>query len=184
MTSRLQTRLTFIGALTNHVRTLVEESEREVPDPRIAGSFARYSRIDKTKTQLCAARAHISPRVQIQRELSNAKVKSHVRDPEMRVRATPWRKSNHPTKRFGQLPKRSKSDILSHLKPDNSVAIDDAEIAECLADSRDSMLSRFHQSASHQFIWDELPKFSPQHAQHNGNLTKALPEPDHLRLLS
>ncbi|GBP22671.1 Probable RNA-directed DNA polymerase from transposon BS [Eumeta japonica] len=66
----------------------------------------------------------------------------------MRVGATSW-KSNHPTKRFGQLPKRSKPRIypIPHSKPDNSVAIDDAEIAECLADSIETQCS--HASPPH-----------------------------------
>ncbi|GBP69709.1 hypothetical protein EVAR_79942_1 [Eumeta japonica] len=68
----------------------------------------------------------------------------------MRVGATSWRKLNHPTKRFGQLPKRSKSRIypIPHSKPDNSVAIDDAEIAECLADSIETQCSRFLRTTS------------------------------------
>ncbi|GBP41739.1 hypothetical protein EVAR_33730_1 [Eumeta japonica] len=48
------------------------------------------------------------------------------------------------TKRFGQLPKRSKPrdiPLYPHSKPDNSVAIDDAEIAECLADSIETQCS-------------------------------------------
>ncbi|GBP15404.1 Probable RNA-directed DNA polymerase from transposon BS [Eumeta japonica] len=69
----------------------------------------------------------------------------------MRVGATSWRKSNHPTKRFGQLPKRSKPrDIPLYpplKKPDNSEAIDDAEIAECLADSIETQCS--HASPPH-----------------------------------
>ncbi|GBP42588.1 hypothetical protein EVAR_87139_1 [Eumeta japonica] len=67
----------------------------------------------------------------------------------MRVGATSWRKSNHPTKRFGQLPKRSKPRIypIPHSKTDNSVAIDDAEIAECLADSIETQCS--HASPPH-----------------------------------
>ncbi|GBP31632.1 Probable RNA-directed DNA polymerase from transposon BS [Eumeta japonica] len=64
----------------------------------------------------------------------------------MRVGATSWRKLNHPTKRFGQLPKRSKPrDIPLYpqlKKPGNSVAIDDAEIAECLADSIETQCSQ------------------------------------------
>ncbi|GBP30770.1 Probable RNA-directed DNA polymerase from transposon BS [Eumeta japonica] len=68
----------------------------------------------------------------------------------MRVGATSWRKLNHPTKRFGQLPKRSKPRIYPYTplkKPDNSVAIDDAEIAECLADSIETQCS--HASPPH-----------------------------------
>ncbi|GBP66408.1 hypothetical protein EVAR_88742_1 [Eumeta japonica] len=56
----------------------------------------------RAKTQL---RAHNS-RVQIQSARSPTRSES---SPEFRMRVgATWRKSNHPTKRFGQLPKRSK----------------------------------------------------------------------------
>ncbi|GBP61167.1 hypothetical protein EVAR_28375_1 [Eumeta japonica] len=64
-----------IGALTNHVRTVVEE--RASGGSGILGSpevSARYSRIDKSKNAVCAARAHIPlPSTDPERELSNAK---------------------------------------------------------------------------------------------------------------
>ncbi|GBP80338.1 hypothetical protein EVAR_61889_1 [Eumeta japonica] len=59
-----------IGALTNHVRTVVE-SEREVPASSDRWKFPPIQLI-RAKTQLCA-REHIPLEVQIRRELSNAK---------------------------------------------------------------------------------------------------------------
>ncbi|GBP22612.1 hypothetical protein EVAR_13892_1 [Eumeta japonica] len=71
-------------------------------------------------------------------------------------------KSNHPTKRFGQLPKRSKPRIypIPHSKPDNSEAIDDAEIAECLADSIETQCS--HASARHRSYQSHRGRGSPK----------------------
>ncbi|GBP50656.1 hypothetical protein EVAR_34164_1 [Eumeta japonica] len=61
----------------------------------------------------------------------------------MRVGATSWRKSNHPTKRLGsyQSAQNRGYTLYPTQKPDNSVAIDDAEIAECLADSIETQCS-------------------------------------------
>ncbi|GBP20960.1 hypothetical protein EVAR_9531_1 [Eumeta japonica] len=95
MTSRLDEIDLAIGALTNHVRTVVEESEREVPASSDRRKFPPdILELIRAKTQLCAARAHIPlPSTDPERELSNAK------------------------------------------------AIDDAEIAECLADSIETQCS-------------------------------------------
>ncbi|GBP79851.1 hypothetical protein EVAR_89290_1 [Eumeta japonica] len=49
-----------IGALTNHVRTVVEESEREIPASSDRRKFPPdILQLIRAKTQLCAARAHI-----------------------------------------------------------------------------------------------------------------------------
>ncbi|GBP97725.1 RNA-directed DNA polymerase from mobile element jockey [Eumeta japonica] len=133
-----------IGALTNHVRTVVEESEREVPASSDRRKFPPdILELIRAKTQLCAASAYPTPEYRSRARSSN-EVKARVRESEMRVGATSWRKLNHPTKRFGQLPKRFKTGIYPYTptqKPDNSVAIDDAEIAECLADSIETQCS-------------------------------------------
>ncbi|GBP12894.1 hypothetical protein EVAR_79244_1 [Eumeta japonica] len=98
----------------------------------------------------------------------------------MRVGATSWRKSNHPTKRFGQLPKRSKPRIYPYTqKPDNSVAIDDAEIAECLADSIETQCS--HASPPHDIahisrIEEEVLQNFPRTQRRSGSrLTQRSP---------
>ncbi|GBP81498.1 Probable RNA-directed DNA polymerase from transposon BS [Eumeta japonica] len=114
----------LFGALTNHVRTVVEESEREVPASSDRRKFPPdILELIRAKTQLCAARAYPTPEYRSRaRALA---VKARVRESEMRVGATSWRKSNHPTKQ----------------------AIDDAEIAECLADSIETQCS--HASPPH-----------------------------------
>ncbi|GBP37937.1 hypothetical protein EVAR_84923_1 [Eumeta japonica] len=62
-----------IGALTNHVRTVVEE-RAGFRHPRIAGSFRRYSRIDKSKNAALRRASIIShSRVQIQSASSQRK---------------------------------------------------------------------------------------------------------------
>ncbi|GBP84709.1 Probable RNA-directed DNA polymerase from transposon BS [Eumeta japonica] len=68
----------------------------------------------------------------------------------MRVGATSWRKSNHPTKRLGsyQSAQNRGYTLIPHSKPDNSVAIDDAEIAECLADSIETQCSHAFRTTS------------------------------------
>ncbi|GBP19846.1 hypothetical protein EVAR_75139_1 [Eumeta japonica] len=118
--------------------------------PRIAGSFRRYSRIDKSKTQLCAARA--TSRVQIQSASSPARSESS----RSGIRNESWSdlmeeiKPSH--KAFWAVTKALKTeDIPYTTQKDNSVAIDDAEIAECLADSIETQCSRFP-SARHRHI--------------------------------
>ncbi|GBP78854.1 Probable RNA-directed DNA polymerase from transposon BS [Eumeta japonica] len=135
-----------IGALTNHVRTVVEESE-QVPAFSDRRKFPPdILELIRAKTQLCRASAYPTPEYRSRAPALQREVKARVRESEMRVGATSWRKLNHPTKRFGQLPKRSKPRDIPYTptqKPDNSVAIDDAEIAECLADSIETQCSRF-----------------------------------------
>ncbi|GBP93519.1 hypothetical protein EVAR_98271_1 [Eumeta japonica] len=71
----------------------------------------------------------------------------------MRVGATSWRNQTIPQSVLG-LPKHSKPRDIPYTptqKPDNSVAIDDAEIAECLADSIETQCS--HASSARHFIY-------------------------------
>ncbi|GBP22670.1 hypothetical protein EVAR_13951_1 [Eumeta japonica] len=61
-------------ALTNHVRTVVEESEREVPASSDRRKFPPdILELIRAKTQLCAARAIPLPSTDPERRLSNAK---------------------------------------------------------------------------------------------------------------
>ncbi|GBP05610.1 Probable RNA-directed DNA polymerase from transposon BS [Eumeta japonica] len=123
-------------------------ASRRFRHPRIAGSFRRYSRIDKTKTQLCAAKPY--PLEYRSRRSSPA---SEARVQEFRNES--WSdlmeiKPSH--KAFWAVTKALKTEDIPYTptqKPDNSVAIDDAEIAECLADSIETQCSRFP-SARHR----------------------------------
>ncbi|GBP06035.1 hypothetical protein EVAR_3276_1 [Eumeta japonica] len=95
-----------IGALTNHVRTVVEESEREVPVSSDRRKFPPdILELIRAKTQLCRASAYSHSRVQIQSASFQREVKARV-----------WEFRNE-------------------------MAIDDAEIAECLADSIETQCS-------------------------------------------
>ncbi|GBP70608.1 Probable RNA-directed DNA polymerase from transposon BS [Eumeta japonica] len=140
-----------IGALTNHVRTVVEESEREVPASSDRRKFPPdILELIRAKTQLCAARAHI-PLLSTdpERELSKRSESSRSG-----IRNESWSdlmeeiKPSH--KAFWAVTKALKTEgytLYPHSKPDNSVAIDDAEIAECLADSIETQCS--HASPPH-----------------------------------
>ncbi|GBP53508.1 hypothetical protein EVAR_45381_1 [Eumeta japonica] len=121
---------------------------RHLGSPEVS---ARYSRIDKrTKTQLCAARAHIPPRVQIQSASLQREVKARVRE----FRNESWSdlmeeiKPSHKAFWVTKALKTEGYTPIPHSKPDNSVAIDDAEIAECLADSIETQCSRFLRTTS------------------------------------
>ncbi|GBP32911.1 hypothetical protein EVAR_81703_1 [Eumeta japonica] len=110
-----------IGALTNHVRTVVEEragGSGILGSPEVSADILELIR---AKTQLCAARAYPTPEYRSRAQALQREV-ARVRESEMRVGATSWRKSNHPQSVLGK-------------------AIDDAEIAECLADSIETQCS-------------------------------------------
>ncbi|GBP77260.1 hypothetical protein EVAR_13283_1 [Eumeta japonica] len=113
--------------------------------PRIAGSFRRYSRIDKSKNAACAARAYPT-RVQIQSASSPTRSESS----RSGIRNESWSdlmeeiKPSH--KAFWAVTKALKTEDIPYTptqKPDNSVAIDDAESRVPCRLYRDSMLSRF-----------------------------------------
>ncbi|GBP11678.1 Probable RNA-directed DNA polymerase from transposon BS [Eumeta japonica] len=141
-----------IGALTNHVRTVVEESEREVPASSDRRKFPPdILELIRAKTQLCAARAYPTPEYRSRARALQREVKARVRE----FRNESWSdlmeeiKPSH--KAFWAVTKALKTEVYTPIpplkKPDNSVAIDDAEIAECLADSIETQCS--HASPPH-----------------------------------
>ncbi|GBP44651.1 hypothetical protein EVAR_44179_1 [Eumeta japonica] len=164
-----------IGALTNHVRTVVEESGGSgiLGSPEVS---ARYSRIDKAKTQLCAARAYHS-RVQIQSASFQREVKARVRE----FRNESWSdlmeiKPSH--KAFWAVTKALKTEgytLYPTQKPDNSVAIDDAEIAECLADSIETQCS--HASPPHDIA--HISRIEEEVLQNTSSNPKTIWLPSH-----
>ncbi|GBP10396.1 Probable RNA-directed DNA polymerase from transposon BS [Eumeta japonica] len=139
-----------IGALTNDIRTMVEESEREVPASSDRRKFPPdILELIRAKNAVFAPRERIShSRVQIQ---STSEVKVRVRE----FRNESWSdlmeeiKPSH--KAFWAVTKALKTEGYTPIpplkKPDNSVAIDDTEIAECLADSIETQCS--HASPLH-----------------------------------
>ncbi|GBP57220.1 Probable RNA-directed DNA polymerase from transposon BS [Eumeta japonica] len=103
-----------IGALTNHVRTVVEESEREVPASSDRRKFPPdiLELIRAKNAALRRASAYPTPEYRSRARALQREVKARVR--EFR----------------------------------NEMAIDDAEIAECLADSIETQCSRFLRTTS------------------------------------
>ncbi|GBP85602.1 Probable RNA-directed DNA polymerase from transposon BS [Eumeta japonica] len=113
---------------------------------------ARYSRIDKSKnTALRRASAYPTPEYRSRARALQREVKARVRE----FRNESWSdlmeeiKPSH--KAFWAVTKALKTEGYTPIpllkKPDNSVAIDDAEIAECLADSIETQCS--HASPPH-----------------------------------
>ncbi|GBP16676.1 hypothetical protein EVAR_13302_1 [Eumeta japonica] len=158
MTSRLQTRLTFHRC---SYQPRQDSGRERAGGSGILGSpevSADILELIRAKTQL-APREHPHSRVQIQ-SASQREVKARVRNSEMR--ATSWRKSNHPTKRFGQLPKRSKPRDIPYTPTQNLIIQGHRrrEIAECLADSIETQCSRFP-SARHRSYQSHRGRGSP-----------------------
>ncbi|GBP58584.1 Probable RNA-directed DNA polymerase from transposon BS [Eumeta japonica] len=117
---QLRTDRTYSSALTNHVRTVVEESEREVPASSDRRKFPPdILELIRAKTQLCAARAYPTPEYRSRARALQREVKARVRE----FRNESW------------------SDLMEEIKPSHKAAIDDAEIAECLADSIETQCS-------------------------------------------
>ncbi|GBP13807.1 RNA-directed DNA polymerase from mobile element jockey [Eumeta japonica] len=142
------------GVLTKHIRTVVGKSERDVPTssdrrrlpPNILESI-------KAKN---AALRHAS-------EYPTPEYRSRARafQHEVRTRVQEFRNENWSDlvqeitathKAFCKVTKALKTEeyIPALKRPDNSVALDDAEIAECLADSIESQCS--HASSPHDIV--------------------------------
>ncbi|GBP26650.1 Probable RNA-directed DNA polymerase from transposon BS [Eumeta japonica] len=136
-----------IGALTNHVRTVVEESEREVPASSDRRKFPPdiLELIRAKNAALGRARAYPTPEYRSRARALQREVKARVRE----YRYESWSdlmeeiKPSH--KAFWAVTKALKTEGYTPIpplkKPDNSVAIDDAEIAECVADSIETQCS-------------------------------------------
>ncbi|GBP89701.1 Probable RNA-directed DNA polymerase from transposon X-element [Eumeta japonica] len=125
-----------IGALTNHVRTVVEESEREVPASSDRRKFPPdiLELIRAKNAALRRASAYPTPEYRSRARALQREVKARVRE----FRNESWSdlmeeiKPSH--KAFWAVTKALKTEGYTPIpplkKPDNSVAIDDAEIAD------------------------------------------------------
>ncbi|GBP34935.1 hypothetical protein EVAR_26526_1 [Eumeta japonica] len=131
-----------IGVLTNHVRTVVEESEREVPASSDRRKFPPdILELIRAKRSF-APRAYPTPEYRSRARALQREVKARVRE----FRNESWSdlmeiKPSH--KAFWAVTKALKTEgyTLYPQKPDNSEAIDDAEIAVPCRLYRDSMLT-------------------------------------------
>ncbi|GBP84111.1 Probable RNA-directed DNA polymerase from transposon X-element [Eumeta japonica] len=142
-----------IGALTNHVRTVVEENEREVPASSDRRKFPPniFELIRAKNAALRRASAYPTPEYRSRARALQREVKARVREFRNESWSNLMEKIKPSHKAFWAVTKALKTEGYTPLpplkKPDNLVAIDDAEIAECLADSIETQ--RSHASPPH-----------------------------------
>ncbi|GBP39835.1 hypothetical protein EVAR_29065_1 [Eumeta japonica] len=133
---------TTSGQWSRRAREVPASSDRRKFPPDI---------LELIRAKRSAARAHIPPEYRSRARALQREVKTRVRE----FRNESWSdlmeeiKPSH--KAFWAVTKALKTEgytPIPHSKPDNSVAIDDAEIAECLADSIETQCSRFLRTTS------------------------------------
>ncbi|GBP68381.1 hypothetical protein EVAR_99057_1 [Eumeta japonica] len=148
------------------LRTVVEESEREVPASSDRRKFPPdiLELIRAKNAALRRASAYPTPEYRSRARALQREVKARVRE----FRNESWSdlmeeiKPSH--KAFWAVTKALKTEGYTPIpplkKPDNSEAIDDAEIAECLADSIETQCS--HASARHRSYQSHRGRGSPK----------------------
>ncbi|GBP89047.1 Probable RNA-directed DNA polymerase from transposon BS [Eumeta japonica] len=117
-----------IGALTSHIRTVVKKCEREVPASSDRRKFPPdiLELIRAKNKALRRASAYPTPEYR-------SKARAHQREVKARVQ---------------EFRNESWSDLMEEIRPpDGSTALDDAEVAECIADSIETQCS--HVSPPH-----------------------------------
>ncbi|GBP22708.1 hypothetical protein EVAR_13989_1 [Eumeta japonica] len=112
-----------IDAYTNHVRTVVEESEREVPASSDHRKFPPdiLELIRAKNAALRRASAYPTPDYRSRARALQREVKARVREFRNESWSDLMEKLNHPTKRFGQLPKRSKPRDIPYTPTQNLI---------------------------------------------------------------
>ncbi|GBP09350.1 Probable RNA-directed DNA polymerase from transposon BS [Eumeta japonica] len=159
-----------IVPLTNHVRKVVEKSGKEVPAssdrrnlPADVLELTRAKNASLRRASACPTAEHRSRTQALQR-----RVKARV-EKVLNKNWSNFMEDVTPShKAFWKVTKTLKTDgfipIPPLKKPDNSIALDDVEIAECLTDSIESQCS--HASPSHdithiQYILEEVQNKAP-----------------------
>ncbi|GBP41864.1 Probable RNA-directed DNA polymerase from transposon BS [Eumeta japonica] len=145
-----------IGALTSQVRTVVKKCERKVPASSDRRKFPPdiCELIRAKNAALRRASAYPTPEYRsraraLQREVK-ARVQAFRNESQAFRNATSWRKLDRLIKRFEKSPKRLKQrGILLYIlkRPNGSIVLYDAEVAECIADSIETQCS--HVSPPH-----------------------------------
>ncbi|GBP64384.1 Probable RNA-directed DNA polymerase from transposon BS [Eumeta japonica] len=142
-----------IGALTSHVRTVVEKCERKVPASSDRRKFPPdiLELIRAKNAALRRASAYPTPEYRSRARALQREVKAHVQEfrneswsdlmEEIRPSHKAFWKINKVLKTGGYTP------IPPLKRPDDTIALDDAEVAECLADSIETQCS--HASPPH-----------------------------------
>ncbi|GBP37862.1 RNA-directed DNA polymerase from mobile element jockey [Eumeta japonica] len=142
-----------IGALTNHIRTVVEKCEREVPASSDRRKFPPdiLELIRAKNKALRRASAYPTPEYRSRARALQREVKARVQEFRNECWSDLMEEIRPSHKAFWSVTKALKTEGYTPIPPlkrlDGSTALDDAEVAECLADSIETQCS--HVSPPH-----------------------------------
>ncbi|GBP67647.1 RNA-directed DNA polymerase from mobile element jockey [Eumeta japonica] len=142
-----------IGALTSHIRTVVEKCEREVPASSDRRKFPPdiLELIRAKNKALRRASAYPTPEYRSRARALQREVKARVQEFRNECWSDLMEEIRPSHKAFWSVTKALKTEGYTSIPPlkrlDGSTALDDAEVAECLADSIETQCS--HASPPH-----------------------------------
>ncbi|GBP23741.1 hypothetical protein EVAR_13697_1 [Eumeta japonica] len=142
-----------IGALTSHVRSVVEKCEREVPASSDRRKFPPdiLELIRAKNAALRRASAYPTPVYRSRARALQREVKARVQEFRNETWSDLMEEIRPSHKGFSKITKALKTEgytpIPSLKRPDGTTALDDAEVAECIADSIQTQCS--HVSPPH-----------------------------------
>ncbi|GBP88549.1 Probable RNA-directed DNA polymerase from transposon X-element [Eumeta japonica] len=142
-----------IGALTSHVRTVVEKCEREVPASSDRRKFPPdiLELIRAENAALRRASAYPIPEYRSRAQALQREVKARVQEFRNESCSDLMKEIRPSHKAFWKITKALKTERYTPIpplkRPDGTTALDDAEVAECIADSIETQCS--HVSPPH-----------------------------------
>ncbi|GBP55076.1 Probable RNA-directed DNA polymerase from transposon BS [Eumeta japonica] len=142
-----------IGALTSHIRTVVKRCEREVPASSDRRKFPPdiLELIRAKNKALRRASAYPTPEYRSRAWALQREVKARVQEFRNESWSDLMEEIRPSHKAFWKITKALKTEGYTPIpplkRPDGSTALDDAEVAECLADSIETQCS--HASPPH-----------------------------------
>ncbi|GBP95098.1 Probable RNA-directed DNA polymerase from transposon BS [Eumeta japonica] len=142
-----------IGALTSHVRTVVKRCEREVPASSDRRKFPPdiLELIRAKNKALRRASAYPTPEYRSRARALQREVKARVQEFRNESWSDLMEEIRPSHKAFWKITKALKTEGYTPIpplkRPDGSTALDDAEVAECIADSIETQCS--HASPPH-----------------------------------
>ncbi|GBP48475.1 RNA-directed DNA polymerase from mobile element jockey [Eumeta japonica] len=142
-----------IGALTNHVRTVVGKCERKVPASSDRQKFPPdiFELIRAKNAALRRASAYPTPECRSRARALQREVKARVQEFRNESWSDLMEEIRPSHKAFWKITKAFKTEGYTPIpplkRPDGTTALDDAEVAECIADSIETQCS--HVSPPH-----------------------------------
>ncbi|GBP03898.1 Probable RNA-directed DNA polymerase from transposon X-element [Eumeta japonica] len=151
-----------IGALTSHVRTVVEKCERKVPASSDHRKFPPdiFELIRAKNKALRRASAYPTPEYRSRARALQREVKARVQEFRNESWSDLMEEIRPSHKAFWKITKALKTEGYTPIpplkRPDGTTALDDAEVAECIADSKLNALTPPHDIAHINSIEEEL----------------------------